>query len=184
MNRSELERLLAGGESDRVELTISVTDIDKFGEAICSFANDMPNARDLNRLALEIAEERPIPRADLSEAAVFDYPPKAMREILMNAVIHRNYDDSTTPILINHYSGRIELQNPGGLYGDLSPEQFPNGTAYRNPILAEAAKVLGFVNRFGRGIQVVQRELQRNGSPPARFDPSPTFFLATVGRRP
>jgi ATP-dependent DNA helicase RecG len=101
----------------------------------------------------------------------------------MNAVIHRNYEDSITPILINHYNDRIEIQNPGGLYGDLTPEQFPDGTAYRNPILAEAAKVLGFVNRFGRGIHVVQSELRRNGSPPAEFDPRPNFFLATVRRR-
>ncbi len=140
--------------------------------------------RDLNRLALEIAEERPIQRPDLSEIAVFDYPPKAMRELFMNAVIHRNYEDSTTPVIINHYSDRIEIQNPGGLYGDLTPEQFPDGTAYRNPILAEAAKVLGFVNRFGRGIHVVRRELQRNGSPLAVFEPRHNFFLATVWRCP
>lgn len=140
--------------------------------------------RDLRRLAREVAEERPLERADLSEAVGFDYPPRAMRELFMNAAIHRNYEDSTTPIMINHYNDRIEIQNPGGLYGDLTPELFPDGTAYRNPILAEAAKVLGFVNRFGRGIQIVQSELQRNGSPPAAFDPRPNFFLATVRRRP
>ena len=140
--------------------------------------------RDLNRLALELAEERPVQRPDLSEASVFDYPPKGMRELFMNAVVHRNYEESTTPILINHYSDRIEIQNPGGLYGDLTPERFPNGTAYRNPIVAEAAKVLGFVNRFGRGIRLAQREFERNGSPPARFDPGTNFFLATVWRRP
>ena len=139
--------------------------------------------RDLNRLALEIAEERPVQGPDLTEDTVFEYPPKAMRELFMNAVIHRNYEESTTPILINHYTDRIEIQNPGGLYGDLTPEQFPDGTAYRNPILAEAAKVLGFVNRFGRGIRVTQRELMRNGSPLAVFDPRPNFFLATVWRR-
>lgn len=71
--------------------------------------------RDLNRLALEMAEERPTQRPDLSEATVFDYPPRAMREVLMNAVIHRNYEDSTTPIMINHYNDRIEIQNPGGV---------------------------------------------------------------------
>jgi ATP-dependent DNA helicase RecG len=115
---------------------------------------------------------------------VFDYPPKSMRELFMNAVIHRNYEESTTPILINHYNDHIEIQNPGGLYGDLTPEQFPHGTAYRNPILAEAAKVFGFVNRFGRGISVAQRELERNGSPPGEFDPRSNFFLVTVRRRP
>jgi len=139
--------------------------------------------RDLNRLAGEVAEERPELQSDLTEAAVFDYPPKALRELLMNAVIHRNYDDSTTPTLINHFIDRIEIQNPGGLYGDLTLEQFPDGTSYRNPILAEAAKVLGFVNRFGRGIRVAQRELERNGGPPAEFDPRSSFFLVIVRRR-
>jgi ATP-dependent DNA helicase RecG len=139
--------------------------------------------RDLNRLASELADERPVEQSDLSERAVFDYPAKAMRELLMNAVIHRNYEDSTTPTLVNHYIDRIEIQNPGGLYGDLTNEQFPHGTSYRNPILAEAAKVLGFVNRFGRGIKVAQRELERNESPLAVFDPRPSFFHVTVRRR-
>ena len=44
MNRSELEKLLADDESDRVERTISLADTDKFSEAICAFANDMPNS--------------------------------------------------------------------------------------------------------------------------------------------
>jgi predicted HTH transcriptional regulator len=44
MHRAELERLLNDIESDRVECTISLTDIDKFSEAICAFANDMPNS--------------------------------------------------------------------------------------------------------------------------------------------
>ena len=44
MNRAELESLLNDIESDRSERTISLTDIDKFSEAICAFANDMPNS--------------------------------------------------------------------------------------------------------------------------------------------
>lgn len=102
----------------------------------------------------------------------------------MNAVIHRNYDGSTTPIMVNHFADRIEIQNPGGLFGELTPEPFPRGTEYRNPILAEAAKILGFVNRFGRGIAIVQRELDRNGSPPAEFEPGAQHFLALLRRRP
>jgi ATP-dependent DNA helicase RecG len=140
--------------------------------------------RDLNRLALEVAEERPVEQSDLREVSLFDYPPLALRELLMNAVIHRNYEDSTTPVLVSHYADRIEIQNPGGLYGDLTPEQFPRGTAYRNPVLAEAAKVLGFVNRFGRGISVAQKALERNASPPAEFSLELNFFLVTVRRRP
>jgi ATP-dependent DNA helicase RecG len=121
--------------------------------------------RGLDQLAKDIAGARPVRLANLSETIVQDYPEMALHEVLMNAVIHRNYDNSTTPISINQFSDRIEIQNPGSLFGDLSRRQFPNGVSYRNPLLAEAAKTLGFVNRFGRGIAVAQQELVRNGSP-------------------
>src|SRR5262249_17532689 len=104
-------------------------------------------------------------------------------ELLMNAVIHRNYEGSTSPTMINHFSDRIEIQNPGGLYGELTVDQFPDGTAYRNPVLAEAAKTLGFVNKFGRGIDTVRSELSKNNSPAADFSLEPNFFLVVIKRR-
>jgi len=87
--------------------------------------------RDIDRLAKDLASNRPVRREDLSEELVSDYPEIALHELFINAVIHRNYDGSTTPISINQYSDRIEIQNPGSLYGDLTQEQFPNGTAYQ-----------------------------------------------------
>lgn len=140
--------------------------------------------RELDQLTEEIAGAKPIAISPTVEQIVFDYPPKAVHELLMNAVIHRNYGGSTTPIMISHYTDRIEILNPGGLYGELTPEQFPRGTAYRNPVLAEAAKTLGFVNRFGRGIGLTQELLKRNGSPEAIFDPQPSFFFVVIKRRP
>jgi ATP-dependent DNA helicase RecG len=139
--------------------------------------------RGLDQLAEDIAEGRPTPAQGLAERMAYDYPPRALHELFVNAVIHRNYEASTAPILINHFDDRIEIQSPGGLYGDLTPEQFPRGTAYRNPVLAEAARTLGFVNRYGRGIAIVQSELRRNGSPEARFELGTNHFLVTV-RRP
>ncbi len=121
--------------------------------------------RDLDFLAKELAKYRPVRRDDLTDAVVADYPHLALHELFVNAVIHRNYDTSTTPISINHFSDRIEIQNPGSLYGDLTADQFPNGTSYRNPVLAEAAKTLGFANRFGRGIVLAKDVLKKNGSP-------------------
>jgi ATP-dependent DNA helicase RecG len=114
---------------------------------------------------------------------VSDYPARALHELFVNAVIHRNYE-STTPVMISQFQDRIEVLSPGGLYGDLTPEQFPHGTAYRNPVLAEAGRVLGFVNRFGRGIDLAQDLLARNNSPAAAFTLNPTFFLATIKGRP
>lgn len=138
--------------------------------------------RDLDNLANELAGERPL-REGLVDRTVADYPARSLHELFANGVIHRNYE-STTPLMISHFADRIEILSPGGLFGDLTPEQFPAGTAYRNPVLAEAGRVLGFVNRFGRGIDLAQGLLKRNDSPPATFDLRGLYFMAVVWRRP
>ena len=65
-----------------------------------------------------------------------------------------------------------------------SPENFPRQTAYRNPVLAEAMKVLGFANRSGRGVIRAQEALARNGNPPAEFEFQSMFVLATLRGKP
>ena len=59
--------------------------------------------------------------------------------------------------------------NPGGLYGKATPENFPYVNDYRNGVVAEGMKVLGFVNRYSRGVQTVQDELKSNGNGEAEF---------------
>ena len=125
--------------------------------------------RDLDRLAKELSNVRPVRQADLTDFVVADYPDVALHELFINSVVHRNYSSSTTPVSINHFSDRIEIQNPGSLYGDLTRDMFPRGTAYRNPVLAEAAKTLGFANRFGRGIALAESLLEKNGSPKLEY---------------
>ncbi|HEX5222379.1 MAG TPA: ATP-binding protein [Verrucomicrobiae bacterium] len=127
--------------------------------------------------------QRPVTVSELREQTVFDYPPEAVRELLMNAVLHRDYQ-STSPTRFYQFSDRIEIQNPGGLYGEASPENFPRVNAYRNPIIAEAMHVLGYVNRFGRGIARARRALAENGSPEPRFDYQTSHFLAIIMKHP
>jgi ATP-dependent DNA helicase RecG len=111
-----------------------------------------------------------------------DYPEWALRELLMNAVMHRNYD-SNTCIRFYAFSDHLEIQSPGGLYGEATPENFPNRNSYRNPIIAEAMKSLGFVNRFGYGVQRAQALLLENGNPPAQFEFDEHAVLVKVYRR-
>jgi ATP-dependent DNA helicase RecG len=149
------------------------------------YAGDLLSVlRGLDELAAEIADTRPEALPSGGDRAVFAYPLRAIHELVMNAVIHRNYDGSTTPVMINHFEDRLEIRSPGGLYGDLTEEMFPDATSYRNPIIAEAAKTLGFVNRYGRGIATAQDALARNGSPPAEFGIKPNQLVVTVRRRP
>ena len=124
-----------------------------------------------------ISQKRPIPVSVLREETVSKYPYWATRELLMNAIMHRDYE-TNAPVLFYEYDDRIEIQNPGGLYGKVSPANFPNVSDYRNPFIAEAMKVLGYVNRFSRGVYRVQKELVENGNGEAVFD----FSLITAFR--
>lgn len=120
-------------------------------------------------LEYAIIQQKPVPITALKEKTQFNFPKWAIRELLMNAVMHRDYE-SNAPIKFYQYRDRIEIVNPGGLYGNARPENFPKVNDYRNPVIAEAMKVLGFVNRFNRGIARVKKELVNNGNPEAIFD--------------
>lgn len=127
---------------------------------------------------------RPVPVSFLREEGRSTYPMEAIRELLMNAIMHRDYE-STSPIKFYQFSDRIEIQNPGGLYGEATAENFPSQNAYRNPKIAEAMKTLGYVNRFGRGIAKTQEVLRKNNNPPAEFDLAQSqFFLAIIRKAP
>lgn len=109
-----------------------------------------------------------------------DYPHSALRQFIQNAVMHRAYDSSNAPIRISWFNDRIEIQNPGGLYGQVNDTNFGTVTDYRNPLVAEAMRSLGFVQRFGVGIATAQKALRENGNPKAEFQFSPTSVLVTV----
>jgi len=127
--------------------------------------------------------QKPVVVSALREQSVFDFPPEAIRELLMNAILHRDYQ-STSPVRFYQFSDRIEIQNPGGLYGDASPQNFPKVNTYRNPIIAEAMHVLGYVNRFGRGVTRARRALEENGSPEPIFQFEAHHFLSIIPKHP
>ena len=116
-----------------------------------------------------IANRRPIPVSALREDNVVDYPDWATRELLMNAICHRDYT-SNGPIQFYQYDDRIEIMNHGGLYGRANVDNFPNVNDYRNIVVAEAMKVLGFVNRHSRGVLKVQADLKANENGEAIYD--------------
>jgi len=60
----------------------------------------------------------------------------------------------------------------------------PGVSDYRNPSLAEALRVLGFVQRFGVGIATARRELQLNGNPPPEFEANAAYVGVTLRLKP
>jgi ATP-dependent DNA helicase RecG len=115
-----------------------------------------------------------------------DYPLVALQQLTRNAVLHRNYESTNAPVRITWFSDRIEIQNPGGPFGQVNRENFgqPGVTDYRNPNLAEAMKNLGYVQKFGMGILLARKELQKNGNPPPEFIVEDAHLLVIVRRHP
>jgi ATP-dependent DNA helicase RecG len=139
--------------------------------------------RELDALVDAQLAQFPVATSALRERTVESYPKVAVRELLMNAVMHRDYA-STAPLRITWLNDRVEIQSPGSLYGEASPQNFPRQTSYRNPVVAEALKALGYVNRYGRGVLRAQEALAANGSPMAEFQFDAGYVLATIRRRP
>jgi ATP-dependent DNA helicase RecG len=113
-----------------------------------------------------------------------DYPLEALRELCMNAIMHRNYETSFAPTRVFWFGDRIEVLNPGGPFGQVRPDNFDRVNDYRNPSLAAAMKSLGFVNRFGRGVGRVRKALAVNGNPPAEYVIDDSSWSVTVRRAP
>jgi len=114
-----------------------------------------------------------------------DYPIAAMQQLLRNAVMHRNYETSNAPVQWYWFSDRIEIHNPGGLYGRTTPQNFgkPGGNDYRNPTIAGALYLLGFVQRFGMGILMARKACSDNGNPAPEFVFEAANFAVIVRTR-
>lgn len=133
---------------------------------------------DLAKLNISVA-------TDLSGAVEVrrpDYPLDAILQLARNAVMHRAYEGTHAPVRITWFSDRVEISNPGGPFGQVSPENFGTEgvTDYRNPHVAEAMKNLGYVQKFGYGIPLARKALRANGNPPPEFRADASHVLAVV----
>ena len=114
-----------------------------------------------------------------------DYPAIAIQQLVRNAVMHRSYETSNAPVRFYWYSGRIEIQSPGGLFGNVTPANIGTGeTDYRNPLIAEIMYRLGFAQKFGMGVPLAKERMEANGNPPLEFDFSPARVMVTLRSKP
>jgi len=129
---------------------------------------------DLMRMLDETFQTHIFVASDMSkivEKRQHDYPIVALQQLARNAVMHRTYESTNAPVRITWFNDRIEIQNPGGPFGQVNLQNFGQAgiTDYRNRNIAEAMKNLGYVQKFGIGIQLARKELQKNGNPPPEF---------------
>jgi len=115
----------------------------------------------------------------------YDYPLEAIREIVINMVVHRDYRDSGNSI-IKIFDDRIEFFNPGKLYDDITIEKLNSGNYYsrtRNRAVARAFKEAGVIERYGSGIQRIKDECKIHGVVEPKFEEFVHGFRVTLYKK-
>lgn len=112
-----------------------------------------------------------------------EIPKEAIREIIVNAVVHRDYD-SNASVQIDVFADRLEVSNPGGLPAELTVEDLVTDhlSVPVNPFLARPFYLAGYINQLGYGTQNVVRWCRDSGLPEPRFDAGDNRFRVTIWR--
>ena len=139
---------------------------------------DAPLRRLISPVAMEslrdaaTAERAPgeLPRKGPYHFEYRTYPEVALREALLNALCHGDFRVAG-PRLVKQYPDRIEISNPGGLVGDLTPENIlHHPPAARNRCLVDALGRLRLINRMNLGMERIYSSLLIEGKPPPEIE--------------
>ncbi len=119
----------------------------------------------------------------LQRIEIWEYPLEALREIVINALIHRDY---TYPadIQIRLYDNRLEVWNPGELLSPLTPEDLyvVHNSIPRNPLIAQIFYFAGMVERWGTGTIRVVQLCKEQGLPKPLFENWQGGLLVTLNK--
>lgn len=108
-----------------------------------------------------------------------DYPPYALREALLNTIVHRDYDYSGST-LINIYDNRVEFVSLGGLVKGLTMEDIMGGVSQsRNSVLANVFYRLELMESYGTGIRRIIESYDDYPDNPT-FTPAPSSFVVVL----
>ena len=117
-----------------------------------------------------------------TEDASFQYPDKVFRELLVNAVVHRNYSITGSRIRVQLFTNRIEFISPGRLPNSVSIAKLPMGVSYAvNPIIVKFMENLRYMDRLGRGLPMVWQTARKNQRE-IRFAEIGEEFRVVLGR--
>ena len=103
-------------------------------------------------------------------SVVFRYPMTAVREATMNALIHKRYD-AFEPVTIRVEPNCLTVYNPGTLPDGWTADNLkrPHASIRRNKMMAEIFHKAGYVETWGKGVNLIQRSCKENGNPEPEF---------------
>jgi len=95
-----------------------------------------------------------------------EYPDFAWREVIVNAIAHRDYSITGTAIQVRMFDDRLEVESPGGLPGIVTVENIRRRHFSRNPQIVGVLKAWRYIEELGFGVDRVFREMEAAGAPP------------------
>jgi ATP-dependent DNA helicase RecG len=116
----------------------------------------------------------------LTHQKTLEYPYEAVRELLVNAVAHRDYNLQGDNIHLYLFSGRLEVHSPGELPGPVNLHNLLNARFSRNAVIAQVLSDLGFVERLGYGLNRVVTVMRKNGLRAPHFEETGGSFRVTL----
>ncbi len=120
---------------------------------------------------------------DFDRHDIYEIPLDALREALVNALIHRDYSMRGTSVYVSVFDDRVEIVNPGGFPAGVTKENFGKESVRRNLIIADLFHRMGKVERMGTGIEKM-KSLMREAKLKAPVFTSDSFFHAIFYRDP
>jgi ATP-dependent DNA helicase RecG len=108
-----------------------------------------------------------------------EYPERAIREALVNAVAHRDYRLRGRRIEVRMFSDRMEIISPGGLPGYITLDNIVEEHFSRNPLLVGGLFQWGYIEELGLGVDLMIDEMTAAGHPPPQFRAEPYLFSVT-----
>ena len=109
-----------------------------------------------------------------------EYPLEAVRELLVNAIAHRDYSQQGDTIHLHIFADRLEVHSPGGLPGPVTISNLLEARFSRNAVIAQVLSDMGFVERLGYGLNRVVTVLKQNNLPLPKFEEIGGTFRVTL----
>lgn len=111
----------------------------------------------------------------------YEYPIEALREAVINAVMHRDYFIKGSEVMIELYANRIEVTSPGGLPKGMRMEDLGKRGIRRNPLIADLFYRAGYVERIGSGINKMNGLMEEWSLDRPRFETNGFFVVTFLG---
>lgn len=187
MNKREFEYILQNGESYLIEFKERVNN--SLAREMTAFANasggriflgvtdkggtrgveitNINNALHFIKQELRVAYEM---TGTARRKEIYEIPLDAIREAVINAVVHRDYFLDGSHTVIEIFDDRVEIANPGGLPRGLSEKEFGKRAVRRNPLIASLLHRIDFVENMGTGINKIRTLIKKAGLPQPRFE--------------